>query len=693
MGKAEQRYDLYAIIFVFLLGILLEYQEAFSLLEDETLSYRQLMRTYLGDAEEVAPPDNVVIVYTDEGFYDQYGKYPLTRTDLARLIGTLHDMGAAVIGVDILLDFHSAYGEDPALADALKNAQNVLLVSQAQFQGDRFSHVNRAIEKFDDLTESGYSNISSNSAISENIVRLRIYPEIARKEDAWPFAVKAVSMYLGEEPALDDDVLRVGDDVSVPLDRFNDMYIDYPQLPPSADGQTTAPLHLVSGVGLPAGEILFAGSSGELEDLSYLVKNKIVLIGEVAEVAHDQFETPIGNVFGVEIIADEISTILRNGPLHAAPVWLEALVALLMMLAFIATRWIQNPLPRNTVSIALIVTYIAVASAVYVSGGLVLSMSYVLLASLFALIIINARFYIAEMGQKALIRDAFGQYLSPRVVSDLVKNPDKLTLGGEEREMTAYFSDIASFSTFSEKMSPSELVYMLNEYLTEMCNIIIGYEGTIDKFEGDAIIAFWGAPAVQKDHARLACLAAIDMNKALGPMREKWMSEGKPPLYVRMGMNSGPMVVGNMGSAQRMNYTMMGDAVNLASRLEGANKAYGSDIMIAESTRVACKDDVDVRELDRIRVVGKSEPVTVYQLLARKNQTPPALADMVEQFERALGRYKERDFKGALEGFRQCLEIIEDDGPSRTYITRCGTFIQSPPPADWDGVFSLEEKG
>lgn len=693
MGATQHRYDLYAILFVFLLAIVLEYREAFSLIEDETLSYRQLFRTYVGDPEQTKPSDDVVIVYTDEAFYDEYGKYPLTRTDLARLITTLHDMGAEVIGVDILLDFHSAYGEDPALAAALEKAGNVLLVSQAQFESGEFSHVNTAIEQFDKLTESGYSNITSNSAISESIVRLRIHPEIAREDNAWPFAVKAASMYLDAEPALEAGVLHIGDEVHVPLDHYNDMYIDYPLLPPSADGTTTAPLHRVPGVGLSAAEILFALDDVELEDLGYLVKDKIVLIGEVAEVAHDQFETPMGNVFGVEIIADEIGTILRGGPLQAAPLWAEVLVSIAMMMALIGTRRIQNPAPRNMVSIALILGYMVALSLVYVYAGLIFSMSYVLLASLFAIIIINARFYIAEMGQKALIRTAFGQYLSPGVVSELVRDPDKLSLGGEEREMTAYFSDIASFSTFSEKMTPSQLVYVLNEYLTEMCNIIIAYEGTIDKFEGDAIIAFWGAPTIQQDHARRCCLASIDMNKALVPMRKKWVAEGRPPLYVRMGINSGPMVVGNMGSAQRMNYTMMGDAVNLASRLEGANKAYDSDIMISESTLSACSDEVDVRELDRIRVVGKSEPVTVFQLLERKNQTPAEVADLVEQFERALDCYKSRDFKQALDEFRRCLDIVADDGPSKTYVARCEKFLKAPPASDWDGVFELEEKG
>ena len=259
--------------------------------------------------------------------------------------------------------------------------------------------------------------------------------------------------------------------------------------------------------------------------------------------------------------------------------------------------------------------------------------------------------------------------------------------------MTAYFSDIAGFSSFSENMTPTELVNVLNDYLTEMCNIIIASEGTVDKFEGDAIIAFWGAPAIQEAHAKLACFASIDMNQALVPLRARWAEDGRPAINVRMGLNTGPMVVGNMGSAQRMNYTIMGDTVNLASRLEGANKAYGSDIMIAEATYLAAQEFVDVRELDTLRVVGKSEPVKVYQLLDRKGETKGLMADLVTQYEKGLKLYKERDYAAAKAAFKLSLAIAESDGPSKTYVARCDEYMKNPPRDDWDGVFTLDSKG
>ena len=226
-----------------------------------------------------------------------------------------------------------------------------------------------------------------------------------------------------------------------------------------------------------------------------------------------------------------------------------------------------------------------------------------------------------------------------------------------------------------------------------MCNIIIGHEGTVDKFEGDAIIAFWGAPTVQPDHARLACFASIEMNKTLAQLRLKWAQQGHPAINVRMGLNTGMMLVGNMGSAQRMDYTMMGDAVNLASRLEGANKAYNSGLMISQYTYNQVRNDVDVRELDTIRVVGRNEAVTVYQLLDKKDCVTGAMADLVDFYSQGLAAYKQREYAAAIECFKHATAIHSDDGPSLTYIKRCQEYLANPPARSWDGVFTLDEKG
>jgi adenylate cyclase len=689
MGSNQQRYDLIAVALFFVLAMFLEYREAFSLIEDETLSYRQILRTHYGDDFFTSPSEDVVIVFTDEEFYAEYDKYPLRRTDLSTIVVRLKDMGASVVAIDMLLDFNSAYGEDPTLQDALEETGNVLLVSQAQIEEGEYLGLNTAIDRFNDVTNQGYSNIAPNSAISESIVRLRIHKEMVNLFDAWPFAVKAVAMSREEEPELANGVLSIGPEIEVQLDQFDEMYIDYPLLPSGYEG--IASLHEI--IGISASDLLFIDDEEELEDLAYLVNGKIALIGEVAEVAHDQFETPVGNVYGVEVIANSISTIIKNGPLKAASLGLELLVGFLLLAVFLCTRLIQAPLSRNSICIAVLVLYVLFTTYTYISIGLVFSISYLLIASVFALIVINARFYISEMGQKTMIREMFGQYLSPKVVENLVDDPSKIQLGGEEREMTAFFSDIQGFSSISERLTPSELVQLLNEYLTDMCDIILGAEGTVDKFEGDSIMAFWGAPTRQADHAKRACFAAIEMNDRLVELRARALQQGVTPLVVRMGVNTGAMVVGNMGSKQRMNYTVMGDAVNLASRLEGANKAYGSGMMISEFTYRSCEADIDVRELDRITVVGKSQPVTVYQLLNRKNQTTSADADLVDQFSKGLELYKAGDFRRAENEFRACLDIFADDGPALAYISRCQAFTEYPPGADWDGVYRLTEKG
>jgi adenylate cyclase len=686
MGNST-RYDLLAILMIFLLACILEYKETFSLLEDETLSYRHLLRSYYANPEVTAPVDDVVIVYTDEAFYEDYDMYPLRRVDLAKIVNRLAWMDAKVIGVDMLLDFNSAYDEDPSLEVAFEEAGNVLLVSQAEIGSDGYQGMNLAIDPFNKSTTHGYTNISANSAISESIVRLRVFDDIAMIGE-WPYAVRAVADLLGAEPALQEGILTIGELV-IPLDQFSDLYIDYPRTPSNGNGGVTR-LHDV--IGLPASEILFLDEE-ELEELSFWIAGKIVLIGEVAEVAHDEFETPVGNVYGVSIIASTIGTLLKQGPLQPAAVWVESLVLLLLMLSLFVTRLIDKPLPRNLVSLGIVALFLFFTSAAYLWWGLVLSVSYGLIAAVLSIILINARYYLAEMGQKALIRDAFGQYLSPKVVSNLMKDPDKLALGGEEREMTAFFSDIAGFSSFSEKMTPTELVNALNDYLTDMCKIIVDYEGTIDKFEGDAIIAFWGAPSIQEDHARLACYASIDMQKSIKEIDARFVALGRPRIAVRMGLNTGLMVVGNMGSAQRMDYTMMGDSVNLASRLEGANKAYGSDIMISQMTYEKVRDDVDVRELDTLRVVGKREPVKVFQLLERKGASSELMAKLTLAFELALEDYKQRDYAQALAGFTECALMVPEDRPSQVYCKRCAAYLENPPADDWDGVFNLTEKG
>ncbi|MBF0625557.1 MAG: adenylate/guanylate cyclase domain-containing protein [Magnetococcales bacterium] len=688
MGKIFKRYDLWATMLLFLLAIPAERHEFFSLLEDQTLSFRHLLRMTYGDPEKIKPSDHIVLVNTDEEFFKKYGSYPLRRTDIARIAENLRILGAKVVALDILMDFPSSYGEDGPTAEALARAGNVLVVSQAEMQGEKFIRLNYPTAALRQVTRSGYTNISSFSSIATSMNRLRVFPEITREQDGWPFAVQLLSMFWDVSPRLEDGNLKLGELLTVPLDRFNSFYIDFPALPPG--------VRFLSGVkGISATEFLDISGLDDDEryELGYWVKDKIVLVGDTSEVSHDWFDTPVGTVYGVEIIADTVNTLMRQAPLRPATDAMELMVTCAFMLVLILSTRFQHPAVRSVLLVVVFAVYAAVLTASYVYEGLVFSMSYNLVAGVFSFTLINLHSFLKERGQKAMIKSAFGQYLSPEVVEILVKDPSKLSLGGEERRMTAFFSDVAGFSSISEKLAPPALVQLLNEYLTAMCDIIATHRGTVDKFEGDAIIAFWGAPLDQPDHAVLACHTAIDMQKYMVGMRQRLVVEGRPVMNVRIGLNSGPMVVGNMGSAQRMDYTIMGDAVNLAARLEGANKFYGTYTMVSQFTQALAADRIDVRELDIVRVVGKKEPVTIYELLDRKNALTGPLAGCVEQYLKGLTLYRERNFGAARAAFAKALEILEDDGPSQTYLARCDEYLRTPPPADWDGVFQFTSKG
>ena len=288
----------------------------------------------------------------------------------------------------------------------------------------------------------------------------------------------------------------------------------------------------------------------ELEELSFLFDGKIVVVGDTSEVSHDWFDTPVGMVYGVEIIADAIHTMMRGTPLRPASQEQEFVVLMAVMTIMLLISFISTPSISFLLTALLFGGYIYATGKLYIDQGIVFSMSYVMVAAFLSYLVINLRHYLLERDQKGFVTEAFGQYLSPDVVDALVKDPSKMSLGGESREMTAFFSDVASFSTISEKITPAELVALLNEYLTAMCDIIAEQGGTIDKFEGDAIIAFWGAPLEQPDHATRACYSIIDQQKFLVPFRQEQIEKDWLPVEfrVRMGVNTGPMIVGNMGS-------------------------------------------------------------------------------------------------------------------------------------------------
>jgi len=292
------------------------------------------------------------------------------------------------------------------------------------------------------------------------------------------------------------------------------------------------------------------------------------------------------------------------------------------------------------------------------------------------------------------LRRAFSTYLSEDVVEEIVTDPTRLQLGGVKRHMTAIFTDVRGFSGIAEKLPPEKLVDLLNHYLSTMSDVILEQKGTIDKYEGDAIIAFFGAPLELPDHAIRACTAAVIMKRFEDDVNQYVMenSISPTPLLTRIGINSGDMVVGNMGTQKKMNYTIISNAVNLAARLEGVNKQYGTWILATEDTIKETANQFLTRRLDRIRVVGINEPVQIHEVLETLEHAPEALQHKVFLFHKALNLFEGRHWKNAEQGFFHILEQFPDDGPSSLYLDRCRQFITHEPLPDWDGVFNMTEK-
>ncbi len=294
--------------------------------------------------------------------------------------------------------------------------------------------------------------------------------------------------------------------------------------------------------------------------------------------------------------------------------------------------------------------------------------------------------------ERDFIKSTFERYVSRTVAEEIIKNPDMVHLGGQKKTLTIFFTDIGGFTNLSDMLSPEEIVNHLNYYFRGMCTAILEYNGTINEFQGDAILAYWGAPIDQEDHALLACQAALRCREFLRHLEEKWVAEGLPPRTYRFGINTGEVVIGNIGSPSRFKYSAVGEDVNLASRLEGANKHYGTQILISEETYYLIKDVLTAREIDIIRVVGISRPIKVYELVAEKGQIDERKSKQLEHFEAGISAYRARQWEEAISCFMQVLQLAPEDRPTKVYVQRCQEYQQMAPAQDWDGVYNLTEK-
>ncbi|UCE17108.1 MAG: adenylate/guanylate cyclase domain-containing protein [Gemmatimonadota bacterium] len=657
--------------------------------------------------------DDIVIVAVDQKSLDYYEEmeslpWPWPRGLYEAVIEFVNRGGAQVVLFDILFTERSGFGyeDDEHFTEAVKNGRNVYMpffLSQKDRSVDETLKemllTERSLEMHDASQIrwwTAQSVVLPLDALIENaqgLGNVMMVPDADGVYRRVPLFFKYENRYFPSLPlAAIQDILGVG---QVTVDNSNTLHLGPRSVPLQDDGTMLLKYHggaatyayysiasvIQSYVRLEAGERPII----EPEEF----KDKIVFVGLIAPGLFDLKPTPLSSVYpGVEVHATATDNILNGDFLTRLPVFtLFLFIFVFNILCGIGV----SSFDTLRVSIPLLCVFLVVpflCALLFFQGNLWFDFVTPEVGVLVTFALTSVVSYATEGKQRKFIKSAFKYYLSPAVIDKLLKNPESLKLGGEKKEMTVLFSDIAGFTTISEQLDPEQLAQLLNEYLSRMTDVILSYGGTVDKYEGDAIMAFWGAPLPQTDHALRACLAALECRSALEDVCEEFQRKGWPRLQARIGMNTGDMIVGNMGSRERFDYTVIGDEVNLGSRLEGANKEYGTWIMISESTCKCVQDEVEARELDLIRVKGKESPVRVYELLARKGQLPEENVDCVHMFAKGLALYRERKWDKALEIF----EEIQDDPPSAVFRSRCVEFLNAPPSEDWDGVYIMRTK-
>ena len=348
----------------------------------------------------------------------------------------------------------------------------------------------------------------------------------------------------------------------------------------------------------------------------------------------------------------------------------------------------MRAVPGFLYAAALFTFYIFFARWLFVYQNVWLGIVYPLLALSVNYIALTVYSYVIEERQRKQIKETFRQYVAPVVVEQMLKDPSRLKLGGEEKILTVLFSDLEGFTTYSERYRPHEMVEILSEYYNKMTELIFADQGTLNEYVGDELMAIFGAPIEQSDHARRACAAALAMREARHALSAEWARVGRPRLRARTGINSGPMLVGNLGSRYRFAYGVLGDQVNLGSRLEGLNRVYGTEILLGENTARLVEGAFVMREVDMVRVKGRVQAVRTYELVASAGAAlPPTHEEALRLYAAALEAYRKQAWEDALGLFTQALAVRPEDGPSRTMASRCQLYRDTPPPEDWDGVF------
>ncbi len=427
--------------------------------------------------------------------------------------------------------------------------------------------------------------------------------------------------------------------------------------------------------------------------------DKIVLIGSIAMGAHDLRSTPFTSLNplypGVEIHATVIDNILTQHFI-TRPQWskisdLLAIIILGVLIGIALPR--LGALKGLLFATGLVLLHLFIARWLFVNAGLWLNIVYPLLVLSANYTVLTLYEYVTEERERKKIKGAFMHYVAPVVIEAMLKDPAQLKLGGEEKVLTVLFSDLQGFTAASERYTPHEMIELLSEYYARMTEQIFAYQGMLKEYVGDELMAIFGAPIEQPDHAERACAVALAMRAHRNALHAEWAQIGRPPLIARTGINSGLMLAGNLGSKYRLAYGVLGDHVNLGSRLEGLNKVYGTEILIGENTAQLVEQSFLLREIDLVRVVGREQAVRIYELLATAGTSLPSAQEQAfSAYAAGLEAYRQQRWDDALGLFEAALALWQGDGPARTMADRCQIYQKTPPPEEWDGVFEALHK-
>jgi adenylate cyclase len=692
----------------------------------------------------------IILVAIDDRSIAELGRWPWSRSRFAEIVQRLHAAGARVVAFDLLFSepeiaidqallsrvrqaletseaplhipareaFDSIVrqlgensGPDAALASAMRQAGNVVLPFALTVSHPSPQHQPAQSSPPSFVAQAAY-RVLQNLGADPPPVGLRgraiLAPidsiaasaaalghvDVAFDTDGTPRYDYPVAQYQGEYyPSLVLQVARVylglrPEEVAV---RFGEGI----QLGPITIPSDESMRHLVNYLGPPGMFSTYAFVDvlqGRVPDTAF--RDAIAIIGGTASAVADTFVTPFSAALpGVERHATIIDNILRQRFLYRRDA--TALIDLAAILTMgLLVGWLCPKCPAYWGSVAALGLgglYVVANVLAFSRAGLWINLLFPLGAIAVTQSAVTLFNYLTEVRQKRLIRQAFQYYLHPAIVERVAQNPHLLRLGGESRELTVLFSDIRGFSAIAEALSPESLVHLLNEYFTVMTRVVFRHNGLLDKYLGDGIMAVYGVPLHDPDHPLWACRSALEMIAELKALRERWASRGLPSVDIGIGINTASMVVGNMGSELRFDYTVMGDGVNLASRLESANKEYGTHIIISESTWEHVRERIATRELDLIRVQGKAQPTRIFEVLGM-DPLEPRHALTVAAFEAALRSYRAQRWEDAIDTLRQVLAAAPGDPPSQLYLRRCQTMMAASPRPDWDGVHVMQVK-